>query len=80
MPRTTTFHNAIAGLSGSITVRFDLFGGSNGSNGTFRMDDFVLNGFTTAVENWSPAGYRYGFQNQEKDDEVKGGGISYNIL
>ncbi|MEN9303958.1 MAG: hypothetical protein RL264_2387 [Bacteroidota bacterium] len=75
----TTFSNTIAGLSGSITVRFDLFGGSNGSNGTFRMDDFVLNGYTTAVENWSPEGYRYGFNSMEKDDEVKGGGNSYDF-
>jgi hypothetical protein len=74
MPRTTTFPNAIAGLSGNITVRFDLFGGSNGSNGTFRMDDFVLNGFTTAMEEWRPMGYRYGFGSHEKDDEVKGSG------
>jgi RHS repeat-associated protein len=69
--------NAIAGLSGNITVRFDLFGGSNGSNGTFRMDDFVLNGFTTAMEEWRPMGYRYGFNGMEKDDEFKGEGNSY---
>jgi RHS repeat-associated protein len=67
---TVNVLNAIAGLSGSITVRFDLFGGSNGSNGTFRMDNFVLNGYTTSVENWSPEGYRYGFQNQEEDSET----------
>jgi RHS repeat-associated protein len=76
---TVAVSNALAGLSGNITVRFDLFGGSNGSNGTFRMDDFVLNGFTTAMEEWRPMGYRYGFNSMEKDDEVKGHGNSYDF-
>ncbi len=74
MPRTTTFSNTITGLSENITVRFDLFGGSNGSNGTSRMDDFVLNGYTTAVENWSPAGYRFGFNKMSNDTWISGTG------
>ncbi len=59
-------------------MRFDLYGGSNGFNGTFRMDDFVLNGFTTAVEEWRPMGYRY--QGSEKDDEVKREGHSNKVI
>ncbi|MEN9302006.1 MAG: hypothetical protein RL264_435 [Bacteroidota bacterium] len=77
---TVNVANAIAGLSGSVTVRLDLYNRVGPlTQGTFRMDDFVLNGYTTATENWSPAGYRYGFQNQEKDDEVKGSGNSYDF-
>ena len=53
-------------------MRFDLFGGSNGSKGTFRMDDFVLNGFTTAVEEWRPMGYRYGFNGMLNDTWFSG--------
>ncbi|MEN9302008.1 MAG: hypothetical protein RL264_437 [Bacteroidota bacterium] len=76
---TVNVANAIAGISGTVTVRLDLFNRVGTlTQGTFRMDDFVLNGYTTAVEHWSPAGYRYGFQNQEKDDEIKGAGNSVN--
>ncbi|MEN9301769.1 MAG: hypothetical protein RL264_198 [Bacteroidota bacterium] len=63
--------NAIAGISGTVTVRLDLYNRVGPlTQGTFRMDDFVLNGYTTTLENWSPAGYRYGFQNQEQDSET----------
>jgi RHS repeat-associated protein len=76
---TINVANAVSGLSGNVTVTLKLFGGLKGALGTFRMDDFVLNGYTTATENWSPAGYRYGFNSMEKDDEVKGGGNSYDF-
>jgi RHS repeat-associated protein len=73
--------NAIAGLSGAVTVRLDLYNRVGPlTQGTFRMDDFVLNGYTTATENWSPAGYRYGYQGSEKDDEAKGAGNSYTTF
>ncbi|MEN9303956.1 MAG: hypothetical protein RL264_2385 [Bacteroidota bacterium] len=68
---TVNVANAIAGISGTVTVRLDLYNRVGPlTQGTFRMDDFVLNGYTTAVEHWSPAGYRYGFQNQEEDSET----------
>ncbi|MEN9301660.1 MAG: hypothetical protein RL264_89, partial [Bacteroidota bacterium] len=77
---TVNVANAIAGISGTVTVRLDLYNRVGPlTQGTFRMDDFVLNGYTTALEHWSPAGYRYGFNNKEKDDEVKGSGNSYDF-
>jgi RHS repeat-associated protein len=74
---TINVANAIVGLTGSVTVTLKLFGGSNGNNATFRLDDFTLNGYTQEVQVYAE-GYRYGFQNQEKDDEVKGAGNSVN--
>jgi hypothetical protein len=78
---TVNVSNAISNLSGNVTVTLKLFGGQKGTQGTFRMDDFILNGFTQSTENAEIVGlrgYRYGFQNQEKDDEIKGGGNSVN--
>ena len=74
---TINVANAVAGLTGSVTVTLKLFGGSNGNNATFRLDDFTLNGYTQEVQIYAE-GYRYGFQNQEKDDEIKGVGNSVN--
>jgi hypothetical protein len=74
---TINVANAVAGLTGSVTVTLKLFGGSNGNNATFRLDDFTLNGYTQEVQVYAE-GYRYGFQNQEKDDEIKGAGNSVN--
>jgi hypothetical protein len=74
---TINVANAIAGLTGSVSVTLKLFGGSNGNNATFRLDDFTLNGYTQEVQVYAE-GYRYGFQNQEKDDEIKGAGNSMN--
>jgi RHS repeat-associated protein len=74
---TINVANTVAGLTGSVTVTLKLFGGSNGNNATFRLDDFTLNGYTQEVQVYAE-GYRYGFQNQEKDDELKGAGNSLN--
>ncbi len=74
---TINVANAIAGLTGSVTVTLKLYGGSNGNNATFRLDDFTLNGYTQEVQVYAES-YRYGFQNQEKDDEIKGAGNSVN--
>ena len=74
---TINVGNAVAGLTGSVTVTLKLFGGSNGNNATFRLDDFTLNGYTQEVQVYAES-YRYGFQNQEKDDEIKGAGNSVN--
>src|SRR5690554_6353582 len=41
--------NSVSGQMGSVNVVLKLFGGSHGSGGTFRMDDFVLNGFVQEV-------------------------------
>ncbi len=74
---TINVANAIAGLTGSVTVTLKLYGGSNGNNATFRLDDFTLHGYTQEVQVYAE-GYRYGYQNQEKDDEIKGAGNSVN--
>ncbi len=75
---TINVANAIAGLTGSVTVTLKLFGGSNGNNATFRLDDFTLNGYTQEVQVYAES-YRRGFNGMEKDEEVKGGGNSYDF-
>ena len=73
---TINVANAVAGLTGSVTVTLKLFGGSNGNNATFRLDDFTLNGYTQEVQVYAE-GYRYGFNGMEGDSEFKGQGNSY---
>jgi RHS repeat-associated protein len=73
---TINVANAIAGLTGSVTVTLKLFGGSNGNNATFRLDDFTLNGYTQEVQVYTE-GYRYAFNGMEGDNEIKGQGNSY---
>jgi RHS repeat-associated protein len=78
--------NTVTGETGTVNVVLKLYGGTNGYSGTFRMDDFVLNGYTQEESSGSGSGngyvvsggYRYGFQGQEMDDEVKGKGNSVN--
>lgn len=77
--------NVVSGVTGTVNVVLKLYGGLHGSTGTFRMDDFVLNGYTEDENAGSGngngyvvmGGYRYGFNGMEKDDEVKGAGNSY---
>jgi RHS repeat-associated protein len=79
---TVNVSNPISNLSGNVTVTLKLFGGQKGTQGTFRMDDFILNGFTQSTENaeiLGVRGYRYGFNSMEKDDELKGSGNSYDF-
>ena len=73
---TINVANAIAGLTGSVTITLKLFGGSNGNNATFRLDDFTLNGYTQEVQIYAE-GYRRGFNGMEGDSEFKGQGNSY---
>ena len=69
-------------LTGHVTVVVTLSGGSHGAQGTFRMDNFSLNGYTvpTSYSNAAPNlyihkyNYRYGFNSKENDNEVKGEG------
>ncbi len=75
---TINVANAVAGLTGSVTVTLKLFGGSNGNNATFRLDDFTLNGYTQEVQVYAES-YRRGFNGMEKDNEIKGGGNSYDF-
>ena len=73
----------ISGLTGTVQVTLKLFGGTHGAGGTFRMDDFVLNGYMVQnVQNSGGEiarnGYKYGFNGQEKDNQVSGNGNSYS--
>ena len=77
-----TLTTAMNNLTGHVTVVITLSGGSHGSQGTFRMDNFSLNGYTvpTIYSNTAPNlyihkyNYRYGFNGKENDNEVKGEG------
>jgi RHS repeat-associated protein len=75
-----------APTTGNYQVRFfarKANGSTNGfnSNHTFSLDNIVLSYIEdqeqTTCDDYD-CDYRYGFQNQEKDDEIKGRGNSYN--
>ena len=71
--------NAVNNLTGSVTVVMTLSGGNHASNGSFRFDSFILNGYVQQVQGGGGGtgttnGYRYGFNGKEEDDEVKGDG------
>ncbi|HZH87674.1 MAG TPA: hypothetical protein VFD78_00700, partial [Chitinophagaceae bacterium] len=77
--------NSVSGQMGAVNVVLKLFGGSHGHSGTFRMDDFVLNGFVreensghSSSDYFVSRNHRYSFQNQEKHDEVRGKGNYIN--
>jgi len=87
---TVPVKNVVEDLTGSITVLLKLYDHDaaypNGNaQGTFRMDDFVLNGYInddggisgSGYQYANKGGYRYGFNGQEKSDEIKGEGNSY---
>ena len=77
-----TLTTAMNNLTGHVTVVITLSGGTHGAQGTFRMDNFSLNGYTvpTSYSNAAPNlyihkyNYRYGFNGKENDNEVKGEG------
>ena len=72
-------------LTGHVTVVITLSGGTHGAQGTFRMDNFSLNGYTvpTSYSNAAPNlyihkyNYRYGFNGKEKDNDINGEGNDY---
>src|SRR5690554_6748485 len=77
--------NSVSGLLGPVNVVLKLYGGSHGHSGTFRMDDFVLNGFVQeessgfSSSNYFVArNYRNSFQGQEHHDEIRGKGNYIN--
>src|SRR5690554_888822 len=79
--------NVVSGVTGTVNVVLKLYGGLHGSTGTFRMDDFILNGYTQEENAGNGSGngyvvmggYRYGFENQEVDNEVYGEGNYVNF-
>ncbi|MEO7461907.1 MAG: hypothetical protein ABIT96_04220 [Ferruginibacter sp.] len=87
---TRGVRNPAENLTGTVTVLLKLYGHDaaypNGNaQGTFRMDEFTLNGYinddgsssASGVQYANKGGYRYGFNGQEKSDEIKGEGNSY---
>src|SRR5690554_259826 len=80
--------NVVSGVTGTVNVVLKLYGGLHGSTGTFRMDDFILNGYTQEENTGNGSGngyvvmggYRYGFNGFEADDEVSGEGNSYTTM
>jgi RHS repeat-associated protein len=76
---TLNVTNTVSGLTGTITVVLTLTN-RTGTTGTFKIDNFTLNGYTQAISTGSGTlagtgkAYRYGFNGKENDDEVKGVG------
>src|SRR5690625_3338695 len=77
--------NSVSGQIGTVNVVLKLFGGTHGSGGTFRMDDFVLNGFVqeessgfSSSDYFVSRNYRNSFQGQEHHDEIRGKGNYIN--
>lgn len=79
--------NAVNDLTGSITVLLKLYDHdaaypTGNAGGTFRLDDFILNGYVnddggssgSGVQYANKGSYRYGFNGKENDNEVKGEG------
>ncbi|MFY0255702.1 glucosaminidase domain-containing protein [Chitinophaga sp. 30R24] len=67
----------VKGLEGKVTIELTL-SNRTGNQGTFRIDNFVLNGSIESVggDVYTSVGgrYRYGFNGKENDNEVKGEG------
>jgi len=77
--------NPISGQTGTVGVVLKLYGGTHGHSGTFRMDDFVLNGFVqeensghSSSDYFVSRNHRYSFQNQEHHNEIRGKGNYIN--
>src|SRR5690554_5043938 len=80
-------NNTVSGVTGTVNVVLKLYGGTHGYSGTFRMDDFVLNGFVQEESSGNSSSdyfvsnsYRYGYQGSEKTDELKGSGNHYTTF
>ena len=86
---TVPVKNVVEDLTGSITVLLKLYDHDaaypNGNaQGTFRMDDFILNGYVNddggsvggGYQYANKGGYRYGFNGKENDGEISGEGNS----
>ncbi|MEO7461909.1 MAG: RHS repeat-associated core domain-containing protein [Ferruginibacter sp.] len=89
---TRTVHNPAENLTGTVTVLLKLYGHDaaypNGNaQGTFRMDEFILNGYinddgsssASGVQYANKGGYRYGFNGKEKSNEIYGEGNAYDM-
>lgn len=85
---TVSVANPANNLTGTVNVVITLTNKGTGSSGTFRIDDFKFNGYIIPVSDAGSSGmhivnngsYRYGFNGQEKSDEIKGEGNSYTAL
>ncbi|MFY0256535.1 RHS repeat-associated core domain-containing protein, partial [Chitinophaga sp. 30R24] len=79
---TLVVSNPVTNLMGKVTVEVTL-SNRTGNQGTFRIDNFTLNGYVTPIDssvyNSVPGRYRYGFNGKENDNEVKGEGNSLDF-
>ncbi len=83
---TRAVGNPVEDLTGTMTVLLKLYDHDTvyyphgNAGGTFRMDDFTLNGYVndatagaaTGGQYVNNGGYRYGFNGKENDEDVKG--------
>ena len=84
-PNTATYnYQFTAGTTGSYIIKVYRTGPN--SSGSFYMDDVLVTHEEEVTDlicdNYGASGtgkYRWGFQGQEKDDEMKGSGNSYNF-
>ncbi|MCP9751022.1 RHS repeat protein [Ferruginibacter sp. HRS2-29] len=84
---TKLVRNPVNDLTGTMTVLLKLYDHdpiypTGNAQGTFRLDDFTLNGYVNDNSSSSGSGYqyankgsyRYGFNGKENDNDVKGEG------
>ncbi len=77
---TNTFSTQFtASATGTYVVK--IYRTGNNGNGSFYIDDALITHEEEVTQTLCEdfAGYRYGFNGQEKDDEIKGAGNSYDF-
>jgi hypothetical protein len=78
-----SLQNAVNNLTGTITVTITLSGGTHSASGSFRFDNFILNGYVQQlITNPSTVkDYRYKFNGKEVDNETygQGEGLQYGL-
>jgi RHS repeat-associated protein len=70
-----SLQNAVNNLTGTVTVTITLSSGNHSSSGAYRIDNFILNGYVTQIQNGGGGanatnGYRYGFNGKENDNDI----------
>ncbi|MBR9831655.1 hypothetical protein GYB57_05885 [bacterium] len=72
----------LAGSNNRVDLRINVAAGTGFSTSTATISDISINevtfGANAPIALRNGAAYRYGFQGQERDDEIKGSGNSYN--
>ena len=78
-PIVTFTHQFTASATGTYLIK--VYRTGNQSNGSFYIDDALITHEEEVTQTLCEdfAGYRYGFNGMEKDDEIKGSGNSYDM-